>query len=610
MGEVGECAVVIPHLKFTTKLLLIIFISILLPFLVLTVFLRTEIRENIFLEKQDKLFGLTYQLDHYLKSDFTDILEEESALDLTRDEKILVLNRRLKDITDFVASGNPGVGVGYYSRELDGVVTYGPSDEFQYTVGTSIKEGHHGLIVMKQGRDLVQTGELVRGNIMNCMHPLIRDGEVIGYIWANETVDHVNSQLSSILERVYLFLMIVLSVIYTSVYLVSKSFLQGISQLKYGIEILMGDQKTRLPTIKGELNVIGEKVNELMDNLSFIRSYSNYILDAVACTVLVVSNDGVVTYVNRTFFRMFSHLGGDICGKRSKDVFGKRIGSLIEEGLERDVYYEGMELELFGRILKVSSSLLVDDKDNKLGLVLIVEDLTLIRKYEKQLGEKERLAALGEMGLGVAHEVKNPLTSVKGFTQMLQRPSISDEKRIEYLRIMDDELNRVNRLLNELLIYGGQSPLRLSEFDAGDILSELVREHEIGNRNVEYRIERNEEGAYTISADRYKIIQVFENLFRNAEDALRGREKGIIDIVLAGDDRNVEVKIRDNGSGISSEHKKKIFDPFFTTKDHGTGFGLPICYRLIGEIGGEISVDSEEGRYTEVRVILNKEIGE
>lgn len=596
--------------NLATRLLFFIFMSIMLPFFVLTFFLRTEIMDDILQEKQDKLFGLTRQLDSFLEGDFEDLLSNGNALSLNRDERIAYLNRRLRDITDFVASGNPGVGVGYYSKQLDGVLTYGPSKDFQYTVGTSIKDGHEGLVVLDTGKDRVQIGELVRGNIMNCMHPIIRKGNIIGYIWANETVDMVQEQLANIMKRVYLLVMIIFTVIYICVYFISKLFLDGITVLKSEIEILMDEPNHLLPPINGELNIISTKVNELVDKISYMKSYNTYILEAVVSSVLVVSNKGIITHTNRAFFQLFNNLDKSVHGMQSKDVFGEAVEALIDDGLNRDIYYHGEELNLFGKIIKVSSNVVMNEQDQRLGLILIFQDITLIRKYEKELRDNERLAALGEMSLSVVHEIRNPLTSIKGFTQMLQRPNLKLEKKREYLQIMEEELNRVNRLLNDLLLYGGQSPLRKQNENVMNIIDCLLTEHRTVTNGILYEKKVLQDGDFAISLDKHKIIQVFENIINNATDALNGVTNAKLTIGLAAAATHITIVFKDNGKGISSQNLQKIFNPFFTTKDGGTGFGLSICYRIINNHGGNIAISSVEGEFTEVVVTLNKKVSE
>ena len=154
-------------------------------------------------EKQNKLFAFARLLDNGLKGTFDDILVEKGYQSATRNEKIEVLNHYLEALTDNVARAQLGIGVGYYSKDLDAIITYGPSELLGHMVKLSIKDDHQGLQVMDSGTPMVQTGRLVRGSIMNCMLPLIRNGEVIGYVWANELVDDINNQISRMSSTSY-----------------------------------------------------------------------------------------------------------------------------------------------------------------------------------------------------------------------------------------------------------------------------------------------------------------------------------------------------------------------------------------------------------------------
>ena len=190
-------------MKLTTRLLLLLFLSVLVPLLGLSLLLKQEVTESILKEKEGKLFGLARQLDRHLSGTFEDILREEGASDASRDRKIAILNKRLWSVTDFVASGNDGVGVGYYSRDLDAVLTYGPSSDFQYTVGQSDLPGPPRLRGHGHGPTHGAAGPTGPGQHHELHVAHIRDGRTIGYIWSNETLDQISGQLAPIIRRVY-----------------------------------------------------------------------------------------------------------------------------------------------------------------------------------------------------------------------------------------------------------------------------------------------------------------------------------------------------------------------------------------------------------------------
>ncbi len=594
------------RMNITSRLILLTFISVLGPLLILTYYLKVDLSKSILKEKEDKLFGLARQLDHYLVGTFDDILIARGAMYASREEQIRILNEELRAVTDFVAYGNPGVGVGYYHRELDAILTYGPSNTFQYTVGQSIFQGHQGYEVMATGKPMVQTGELVRGNIMNCMWPIIRDGRTLGYIWSNETVDMVDRQIHPILNRIYVIIFFVFLFIYISVVLTTRRLPEGITKIQRGIENLMIDPNYRLNTVGGELDTIVQTINELAANVNFMKCYNKYIIEGIINGLVVVSDTGIITRTNQALGKVFPGLDESIMDQDYRGVFPDPVVDIMRRGLEEGYFVTDEEVEISGRILDIYTNSIIDDSGKALGMVVVFRDVTVIKKYERELKEKEQAAALGEMALGVVHEVKNPLTSVKGFAQLLQRPGLPAEKRYSYLEMIDSDLNRVNRLLNEMLIYGGYHHLEPAEGDLAVLLRESMEKlnAEYPDLKVRLTLPAYRHDRYVLVFDRFKMLQVFNNITRNALDAMTGpRDKHLV-ILVKELDGIVQIDFVDNGMGIRPENLEKIFDPFFTTKEEGTGFGLPICYKIVKGHGGAIQVTSRPGCYTRVRIHL------
>ena len=231
--------------SYTVRLLLIILAIILIAFFATESSLRVIISKELIEEKEVMLFGLATQLDNALDGTYEDIINRYGGVSVTREEKIKILHDELWEITDFVASGVSGVGVGYYSKELDAILTYGPEAEFGHTIGQSIFEGHLGYQVMAEGQSMVQHGELVRGNIMNCMRPVIRNGTTIGYIWANETLEDVSSRLSIVFKQILFFTIIIFILLYIAVFLPTWYFNRRIDLLISDIDIVMHNPKER-----------------------------------------------------------------------------------------------------------------------------------------------------------------------------------------------------------------------------------------------------------------------------------------------------------------------------------------------------------------------------
>jgi two-component system, NtrC family, sensor histidine kinase AtoS len=592
-------------MKLTTRILILVFLSVLIPILALSFFVKEEITKSILREKEDKLFGLAKQLDEYLEGTFDDILREKGALGKPREEKIAVLNERLWTITDFVASGNAGVGVGYYDKDLDAIVTYGPSLDFQYMVGQRISATHKGREVMATGKPLVQQGFLVRGNILNCMWPIVRGGQTIGYIWSNETLDQVSRQLTPILQRVYGLLVLIFVLIYASVTASTQTLLDKIYKIKKGIEVLFDKPTYHIPPISGELSIIVETINELVDNMNLIKCYNKNILEGVFNGVLAVSLDGRISRANKAFYQLFPKLSDEsLLGRDFRDVFDRNIQNILRVGIEVPGYHPATEVLLSGKRLEIYGNSMIDEAGVRLGAVFVFRDVTMVRKYDEEVKEKERAVALGEMALGVVHEVKNPLTSVKGFAQLLTRPEITEEKRTEYARLIDSELNRVNRLLNEMLVYGGQSRLDRQKCDILAILANRLDGRDWSDCGGRPEIRVCSGDSFVASVDELKITQVFDNVLKNAQEAIAAKGEGRVVVLARADGRKIDLAFLDTGCGIRPDDLGKTGNPLFSTKRDGTGLGLAISRKIIEAHGGSLAIQSRYGFYTKVSMRL------
>ena len=199
------------------KAIIILALCLCIPFIAIW-YIVSYVNEGIFYEqKRESLLSMTKVLDSYLvEGGYAEILRRAGMEDASKEEQIAALNEALREVTDEVAKASEGLGVGYYSRELDAILTYGPSDEYQHTVGVPIGEDHPGRRVMATGVAEVTMGSMVRGNIMNAMLPVVRDGEVIGYIWANNLVSELEQSLahmSSIILLLLVFSYIIMIII-------------------------------------------------------------------------------------------------------------------------------------------------------------------------------------------------------------------------------------------------------------------------------------------------------------------------------------------------------------------------------------------------------------
>ncbi|MCG7213735.1 ATP-binding protein [Paenibacillus mucilaginosus] len=246
--------------------------------------------------------------------------------------------------------------------------------------------------------------------------------------------------------------------------------------------------------------------------------------------------------------------------------------------------------------LLVDSNVLRDDMDRVVGAYIIFKDVTNLRSLEEQVQRSDRLAMIGQIAAGTAHEIRNPLTSIKGFLQVLRR-TFQDQgmnRESGYTDVMLKEIDRINQLVNEFLLLSKPKNVTFEEVEVPKVLREILPI--INNEAILHRVVVQYEAMYglpKVVADRELLKQVFLNICKNGIEAMG--EGGYLTITEKVDreERKVLIEIHDTGPGIPSFVIDRIFDPFFTTKSEGTGLGLSVCQRIIHDIGGHIRVSSK-----------------
>lgn len=246
--------------------------------------------------------------------------------------------------------------------------------------------------------------------------------------------------------------------------------------------------------------------------------------------------------------------------------------------------------------LLLDSSVLKDSQGEIVGAYVIFKDVTNTRSLEQMVQRSDRLAMIGQIAAGTAHEIRNPLTSIKGFLQMLKRTFETHgmNKEQSFTDVMLGEIERINALVNEFLMLSKPKHVSYERVHISDVLRGMVPI--IHNEAILYNVQMHYESSAhmpEVIADRELLKQVFLNVCKNGIEAMQGG--GVLTISERVDsvERNVCVEIHDTGSGIPMFVIDKIFDPFFTTKDTGTGLGLSVCQRIIHDMGGTIRVASK-----------------
>jgi two-component system, NtrC family, sensor histidine kinase HydH len=298
--------------------------------------------------------------------------------------------------------------------------------------------------------------------------------------------------------------------------------------------------------------------------------------------------------------------------KRSEGLSGNLAGlSWLQPVLDRlDTRGKAVEQEVrcngpAGEIipLLVTGAVIRDAEQRKSGFLILFSDLTNVRRLEEQLHRSERLAGLGRLAAGVAHEIRNPLSSIKGFAAILAgRAGEKDESR-RIASVMVQEVERLNRVVSELLDYAGSTRLTITMQPCRELIEDSFRLVETDARDRAVRLEwavSPEDLQIEIDPDRFR--QALLNLYLNAIQAMEGG--GVLRVETLRENGMALWKISDSGSGIPAEHLAHIFDPYFTTKPKGVGLGLANVHKLVEAHGGTIEVESAVGRGTTFTIRL------
>jgi PAS domain S-box-containing protein len=347
-----------------------------------------------------------------------------------------------------------------------------------------------------------------------------------------------------------------------------------------------------------------------------LKEHSENTIESLDAGILVLDLEGKVVRWNRALERLYGVLRVEALGRTIKELFPASFEDVLVTSMGEAWWTQAentgvSRLNLESRrgetkVVKLRLAPFVSDSGETQGTIVIFEDITERVELETQLRLREKMASLGVLAAGVAHEVNTPLTGISSFTQMLLGQTGKTDPRSRLLEKIERQTERASKIVNNLLNFARQGrssfvPVDLNE-GVRDVLSLL--EHQLTRARVKVRLELSDD-LPRVLGDENKLQQVFLNLFLNAQDAMPSG--GWLTVKTLRQGTQVVVEISDTGQGIGKEDIKRIYDPFFTTKgagSSGTGLGLSITYGIIQEHSGHISVDSVVSQGTRFEIKL------
>lgn len=244
----------------------------------------------------------------------------------------------------------------------------------------------------------------------------------------------------------------------------------------------------------------------------------------------------------------------------------------------------------------------IDEKGKPYQFLAIRNDITERKRTEEILHQQDKLAAVGQLAAGVAHEIRNPLTSMKGYTEFLQLDE-KDPERLEFLSIILDEIERVNMIVEDFMVLAKPKAVELEEKNVIPVIKNVVSllEFEARKRHVRLHLECEAE-IIQIECDENRLKQVFLNFIKNGIEAMPNG--GDLYVRTFIKDNNVQISIQDTGVGIPEDKLKKLGEPFFTTKKNGNGLGLMVSFKIIESHNGKVFIESEPNKGTTFNIFL------
>ena len=343
-------------------------------------------------------------------------------------------------------------------------------------------------------------------------------------------------------------------------------------------------------------------------SLSRIKAFSDSLVENMPIGLVAINDRGEIISFNQTAESVLGYSFSEVIGKTADQILPQPCKALLQSlKVEKKVIEKEIDCPVHtGEIipLEVIATTLEEDDGNPIGYVILFRDVTEVQHLKKEMERSRRLASLGSLAAGVAHEIRNPLSSIKGFATFFKeryRDNPEDQKTAE---IMVQEVERLNRVISQLLEFARPMDMNRQWISLQEVIRHTLKMIEGQARLNNITIHTDippDSGNVMIDSD--KIKQVLLKLYLNAVGAMENG--GTLSVTLSPhNSRTIRIDVSDTGKGIDEKDLARIFDPYFTTKSSGTGLGLAIVYKIIEAHDGEIRVTSEPGKGTTVSVFL------
>jgi PAS domain S-box-containing protein len=537
--------------------------------------------------------SLTVRLNIDMKNLYFDAIRQVDLAHTSDEEKVLALNAIIQPLFDQISNQYPNYNIGYYDKRFDSIAASAP--DFKPSMLQCLTESDPCFIAYQSGKlELVENSTLVGGKrkgIISVTIPFYLDNIIIGHVWANIKTDDI---YQSVFEY-SIGVLGVLAFLFFIPYKVTKFIIRKLRiQLRSFAESILEYEGVQIDTgILPELNPL---LTAAKTHAQQYRSFEAIVRNSND-SITSIDLDYKITSINPAGQKMFGYTALEALGQ---DIFilavpegiteMKEVFDRVKSG-EEILGYDMKRQKKDGKVIEVSSSItpIRDDQGQIIGLMGIHRDITERKQMEADMKRLDGLNLIGKMAASIAHEIRNPMTTVRGFLQLLgSKPNLLDYK--SYFELMIEELDRANTIITEFLSLSRNTPIELNMQNLNTIVNKILPMLQADALKNEQIIKVELEEIPPFKLNEPEIRQVILNLARNGFEAMAAG--GVITIKTYLENDQAVIAVCDQGSGISSEVLKNIGKPFLTTKDNGTGLGLAVSYNIVHRYGGTINIET------------------
>ena len=559
---------------------------------VLTIGFYFGVSEYMISERRVEITSLTIRLNFDLKALYRDALRQADVVSKLNEEKVLALKTIIQPLFDEFSKEYPSYDFGYYDSRFDENITINLGSN------TSIAEASERQAIFKSNinsnvgvaENYSSSRWKQKGSILFTL-PVTIENETIGYVWTNSKTNDVYESVFKYSIGIFgLLILLVVTPFIGTWFMVRKIKKQLIS---FAESLLKDDGEqihTRfLPELDPFLMAAKAHFQQLRTFEAMVRNSND--------SITTIDLDFKITSINPAGQKLYGYSPEEVLGQditmlavpNEKQQL-LEILSGIKSG-EEILSHEMQRLKKDGTAIDVSLSIspILDNQGRIYSIMGIHRDVTEKKKIEAEMQKLDGLNLVGQMGASIAHEIRNPMTTVRGFLQLLASKSGLLEYR-NYFELMIEELDRANTIITEFLSLSRNKPITLRNQNLNEIINKLLPMLSADALKNEITIIAELDEIPNVKLNEQEIRQVILNLARNALESMSSG--GLIIIKTFLEEEHVVITVSDQGSGIPEKNLENIGKPFFTTKEHGTGLGLAVSYNIVYRHCGTISIQT------------------